>query len=160
MTIDLPVAVRRIRLTYADTDAAAILYFAAWFPWMERISVEWVYGRGYRFDQMRARFGTAPAARATSCEYTAPTTVYDEIDVAMRIVHIGTSSYELGFTMTRCSDEVVVARSTLTLVFIGDDDRAAPIPAEYRTMLERARLDATRRHGDSAMSHTTVGPTT
>jgi acyl-CoA thioester hydrolase len=142
MSADEPVAVRRIRLTYADTDAAAILYFAAWFPWMERISVEWVYGQGFRFDQIGERFGAAPSARATSCEYTAPARVYDEIDVAMRIEHIGTTSYRLGFTMTRCVDRVVVARSTLTLVFIAANGVAAPLPVEYRTMLETAQRNA------------------
>lgn len=134
-----PAATRRIRLTYADTDAAGILYFAAWFPWMERLSVEWVYGQGFRFDRMHELFGAAPVARATSCEYTAPTRVYDEVEMAMGVDHIGTSSYRLAFTMTRLPDAVVVARSTLTLVCLGADGRPKAIPDPYRSMLQEAR---------------------
>lgn len=26
--------------------AAGILYYAAWFPWMERVNVEWAYEQG------------------------------------------------------------------------------------------------------------------
>lgn len=134
-----PAATRRIRLTYADTDAAGILYFAAWFPWMERLSVEWVYAQGFRFDQMHERFGAAPVARATSCEYTAPTRVYDEIEMSMSVGHIGTSSYRLEFTMTRIPDPVVVARSTLTLVCVDADGRPRALPDVYRSMLQEAR---------------------
>ncbi|MDT5028236.1 MAG: hypothetical protein QOE61_4662 [Micromonosporaceae bacterium] len=60
----------------------------------------------------------------------------------MRIEHIGTTSYRLGFIMTRCVDRVVVARSTLTLVFIAANGGAAPLPVEYRTMLETAQRNA------------------
>lgn len=133
-----PVATRRIRLTYADTDAAQMLYFAAWFPWMERVSVEWVLSQGFRFDRMRAEWGAAPAARATTCEYTAIVSAYDEVDIAMRVLHVGRTSYRLGFTMTRCADDVVVAHSTLTLVFVGDGGGPVPIPDPYRAMLEAA----------------------
>ena len=134
-----PVATRRIRLTYADTDAAAILYYAAWFPWMERLSVEWAYGNGFRFDRMLDAHGAAPVARATACEYLAKTRVYDEIDLDMRVAHIGTRSYRLGFTMTRVPDGVVVARSALTLVCVDADGRATPIPGALRSVLQEAR---------------------
>jgi acyl-CoA thioester hydrolase len=133
-----PVATRRIRLTYADTDAAAILYYAAWFPWMERVSVQWSYDKGFRFDRMLAEHGAAPVARATSCEYLAATRVYDEIDIDMRVEHLGTRSYRLGFTMTRPTDAVVVARSTLTLVCLDGDGRATPVPAALRSVLQEA----------------------
>lgn len=138
MTVGAPLVVRRIRLAYADTDAATILYFAAWFPWMERISVEWAHDQGFRFDTMRAAHGASPVTRATSCEYAAQATVYDQIDIAMRLEHIGTTSYRLGFTMTRSTDDVVVARSTLTLVLVDPSGRATPIPAAYRAVLEDA----------------------
>ena len=136
-----PVATRRIRLTYADTDAAAILYFAAWFPFMERVSVEWAYGRGFRYDRILDELGAAPVARATSCEYLAKTQVYDEIDIDMRVAHVGTRSYRLAFTMTRVADEVVVARSELALVCIDGAGRSTPIPAALRSVLQEARDD-------------------
>jgi acyl-CoA thioester hydrolase len=132
------VASRHVTLTYADTDAAGILYFAAWFPWMERVSVEWAHGKGFRFDRMLEEYGAAPVTRMTSCEYTAAARVYDEVEIAMRVRHVGKTSYRLGFTMTRCPGPVVVARSTLALVCVDGTGRAAPIPAEYRLMLQEA----------------------
>jgi acyl-CoA thioester hydrolase len=130
-----PLVVRRMRLVYGDTDAAQILYFAAWFPWMERVSVEWAAEHGFRYDQMQKLHGSTPVTRATTCEYTATARVYDEIDIAMHLDHIGNTSYRLGFTMTRPTDAVVVARSTLTLVLIDAAGRPSSIPAPYRALL-------------------------
>ena len=127
----------RVRLTYADTDPAGILYFAAWFPWMERMTVEWAYGHGFRYDRMLAEHGAAPVATATSCEYTAPARVYDEIEIAMRVAHIGTSSYRMGFEMTRVADALLVARATLSLVCVAGDGRPTPIPDAYRKILSQ-----------------------
>lgn len=129
-------AVRRIRLTYADTDAATILYFGAWFPWMERLSVEWAYDQGFRFDQMLDAHGASPVTRATSCEYLAAATVYDEIDIVMSVDEIGASSYRLGFAMTLTATGVLVARAALTLVFVDASGRATAVPAAYRAVLE------------------------
>lgn len=133
-----PVATRRIRLTYADTDAAQILYYGAWFPWMERVSVEWLFSRGYRIDRMRDEWGAAPVTRATTCDYTAVVSAYDEVEIAMRVDHVGRTSYRFGFTMTRCADGVIAARATLTLVFVGEDGKPVPIPDAYRALLEEA----------------------
>ena len=132
------VASRRIRLTYADTDAAGILYYAAWFPWMERISVEWTYGHGFRLDRMMTEHGASPVTRTTTCEYTASATIYDEVDVDMRVDHVGRRSYTYGFTMTRVPDGVVVARSSMTLVCVGPDGTPTTIPAALRSVLHAA----------------------
>lgn len=132
-------AERTIRLTYADTDAAAILYYAAWFPWMERMSVEWAFDAGFRFDQMLATHGAAPVTRATECEYLGRAVVYDLIHITMSVAAIGTTSYRLGYTMTR-ADGLVVARSSLTLVFVDASGTPVPVPAGLREPLTQPSI--------------------
>jgi YbgC/YbaW family acyl-CoA thioester hydrolase len=126
---------RRIRLSYADTDAAGIIYFAAWFPWMERLSTEWFHDNGFRFDQMLARFGATMVSRATSCEYLVPVGVYDEVDIEMRVARVGESSCQLAFAMTRVADARAVGRSTLTLVAVDASGRATSVPDALRDLL-------------------------
>ena len=87
---------------------------------------------------MMDEFGAAPVTRSTTCEYTAKATVYDEIDVGMRVEHVGNRSYRYGFTMTRVADSVVVARSSLTLVCVGPDGAPTAIPAALRSVLTAA----------------------
>jgi acyl-CoA thioesterase FadM len=126
---------RRIRLSYADTDVAGITYFAAWFPWMERLSAKWFHDNGFRFDRMVGKFGATMASRATSCEHLAPVGAYDERDIEMRVARIGERSCGLAFTMTRVADACLVGRSTLTLVAIDASGRTTGVPSALRKLL-------------------------
>jgi len=135
MTIRDVVASREVLLTYADTDAAGILYYAAWFPWMERMGVEWLLDNGFRYDTMLAEHGAGAVTRATTCEYLSQVTIYDRVRIDMFVDLVGDRSYRLGFTMTRVSDGVVVARSTMSLVVIDSEGKPASIPPALLTLL-------------------------
>jgi acyl-CoA thioester hydrolase len=130
------VASRRILMTYADTDAAGILYYATWFPWMERICVEWLDDNGLRYSTMLAEHGASAVTRATTCDYLSQVVLMDRITVDMFVDHIGARSYRFGFLMTNEANATVVARSTMSLVTLDADGRATPIPAALRALLE------------------------
>jgi acyl-CoA thioester hydrolase len=124
-------------ITYGDTDAAGIIYFAAWFPWMERLHTEWLAGHGIRHTELAERCGVSVVTRATSCEYLAAVRPYDEIDIAMSAGHVGSRSYRMDYLMTRAGDTVPVARAALALAGIADG-AAAPLPALIADLLTTA----------------------
>jgi len=132
-----PLSITRIRLSYADTDPSGLIFYAAWFSWMERISTEWLCSQGFRFDRMIVEYGATQVARSTQCEYLNPTAAYDEIDIELRVPRIGVRSYDFGFTMVRRADREVAARSTLSLVIVDAGGRPTQLPAQLRAALER-----------------------
>jgi acyl-CoA thioester hydrolase len=136
-----PLLCRRIFITYADTDAAGIIYFAAWFPWMERLHTEWLAGRGVRFTNLADRCGASFVTRATSCEYLAVVRPYDEVEMTMSVGHVGSRSYRIDFMMTRVGDAEQVARASMTLVSVDADGVAAPLPALVANLLTPAPVD-------------------
>lgn len=136
-----PLLRRRMVITYADTDAAGIIYFAAWFPWMERLHTEWLAGRGVRFTDLAERCGASVVTRATSCEYLAVVRPYDEVEIAMSVGHLGTRSYRIDYLMTRVADAAQVARASMTLVGVDSDGVAAPLPGPIANLLTPASAD-------------------
>lgn len=136
-----PLACRRLVITYADTDAAGIIYFAAWFPWMERLHTEWLAGRGVRFSELLDRCGVSVVTRATSCEYLDPVRPYDEVEIMMSVGHLGTRSYRADFVMRRVEDDARVARASMTLVSIDATGAATPLPALIADLLTPASAD-------------------
>lgn len=124
------------RLSYQDTDAAGILYFAAWFPKMEALVSEFMFLNGYRQDRSHAERGWMTVTRAATGEYLAAARLYDRIDVSMRIGRIGRTSFELAFDMHRLDDGVDVGRGSITLVLTDLDQRSIEIPSEFRRQLE------------------------
>lgn len=124
------------RLSYADTDPAGILYYAAWFPRMEALQTEWLFLNGLRQDTLLERFGWWTVSRATHCDYLAAARLFEEITIELRIGEIGTSSVRFDFEMWRREDDVQVARASNWLVTVSPDQRPIRIPEPLRQCLE------------------------
>lgn len=125
-----------VRLSYADTDPAGILYYAAWFPKMEALQSEFLYLQGLRQDTLKDRFGWWTVSRATECEYLAAARLFDLIRIDLRVGRIGASSFRFEFEMRRVDDGVLVARAANTVVTVSPDQSTVRIPADLRAHLE------------------------
>lgn len=124
------------RLTYADTDPAGILYYAAWFPRMEAVQSEFFFGQGLRQDTLKDTRGWWTVTRATECEYLTAAVLYDQIRMEMRIGKIGKTSFAFEHEMWRISDEVLVARGSVTLVAVSPEQETVELPSDLRELLE------------------------
>lgn len=121
------------RLAYCDCDPAGIIYYGAYYPWMERTYNEWCYQQEIRTDQMIDRWGVTSVARASGCEYLKAPTIFDPMKVEMRLGRIGDTSFTWSFDFTRTSDDTLVCVGTFTIVMVDPHKReAVPIPTEFR----------------------------
>jgi acyl-CoA thioester hydrolase len=128
-----------LRLTYADCDPAQILYFAAWFPWMERVQTEWLFLCGLRQDTLEERFGFRTVTRQTECEYLSPARLFERIRLALAVVEVGRSSFRFGCRMVRQDDGVLVARGSTVLVTTDDEGLPIAVPPPLRDRLVSSR---------------------
>lgn len=126
-----------VRLSYADTDPAGILYYAAWFAKMEALQSEFLFLQGLRQDTLVERFGWWTVSRATACEYLAAARLFDEVRIDLRLGRIGTTSFRFAFRMTRIDDDVVVARAENTVVTVSPAQDPVPIPDDLRHRLQQ-----------------------
>ena len=133
--VDRPLHSHTVRLTYADTDPAGILYYAAWFPMMERLQSEWFYLQGLRQDTLEEQFGFRTITRAVNAEYLLPVGLFDEIRIEFRIGELGGASFAGNFRMLRCSDNALVGRATLSVVTVSAEGSAIRVPDTLRERL-------------------------
>lgn len=124
------------RLSYADTDPAGILYYAAWFPWMERMQSEWFWMNGLRQDQLSEEHGFWSVTGHTECDYLVPVGLFDQIRIELRIGRIGTKSFDMEHRMVRTSDEVLVGRGLIRVVTVTPEGGSTPIPGVLRKHLD------------------------
>lgn len=129
-----------VRLSYADCDPAQILYYAAWFPWMERVQSEWLYLNDLRADTLAERFGFATITRRAECDYLSPARLFELIRVSMTVARLGNTSIRFGFRMVRQDDQVLVARGALILVTIDEHGQPVTVPDRLRTVLQATAL--------------------
>lgn len=136
MTLSPVLHSHTVRLSYADTDPAGILYYAAWFPIVERLQSEFMFLQGLRQDTLKDTHGWWTVSRATQCEYLAAALLFDEIRVDLRIGDIGRSSFKFHHEMVRTSDNVVVARSWIHVVAVSPEQKSVSIPEGLRERLD------------------------
>jgi acyl-CoA thioester hydrolase len=123
------------RLSYGECDPAGIVYYATYYPWMERTHTEWTFLRGVRSDHMAANWGVSTVSRASGCEYFAPAKLFDPLRCEMRLGRLGQTSFTMRYDFVRTTDDTLMCVGTMTLVFVGDDVRPRPVPEPMRELL-------------------------
>ena len=91
--------VMRRRVQFAETDMVGVLHFAAYYRLMEEVEHAFWRFRGHSVmteDQGRQ---IAWPRVATSCEYFEPVEFEDELELVLKIKHVGARSvtYEIEF---------------------------------------------------------------
>ncbi len=128
---------QEMRLTYADCDPAGIIYYATWFPWMERVQSEWFFLKGLRQDTLLAEHGFSTVTRHAECEYLAQIGLFDTIEVRLVLRRIGTTSLTLGCDMWWHEGATLAARGSITIVTLSPDNTPIPVPRLVRDLLTR-----------------------
>lgn len=131
--------VHRLRVRLRDTDAAGVVYFASQLDMAHAAYEAWLAAAGVDF----AALVTGPSASLpvvhAEIDFTGPLRVGDEVSIAVHVERVGERSYTLAYVYTR-GDGVGVGRAKVVHAGL---DRArgtsAPLPAEVRAVLERAR---------------------
>lgn len=101
----------RRRVEFRDTDAAGIVHFSAFFPWME--SAEHELLRSIEIPILpHASDGVTWPRVSVSCDYREAARFEDLIDIDVSIVRIGTSSIQYGFHFSRMDESHSVALAT------------------------------------------------
>lgn len=136
------------RLSYADCDPAGIVYYAAYYPWFERVYNEWAYLGGHPTERMHELWGATHISVSSGCNYRMPGRLNDPFTARMRLGHLGTTSFSMTFTVDHRETGETYADGSMTMVFVDtptlDDDvrpRPAPIPEGMRRALRAAGYD-------------------
>jgi len=128
------------RVEFADTDMAGIVHFANFFRFMEAAEVEFLRSRGVSVAMSWEGDRIGFPRVAASCDYLAPVTFGDVMDVAVSIERLGTKSVTYGFEFTK--DGQVIARGQVSSVCcrILDDHKmeSMTIPASFRARIGAA----------------------
>ena len=118
----------RVRVYYEDTDAAGIVYHAAYLEFAERARTEMLRGLGLDHTSLRGRFGLVFTVRRCAIDYRAPARLDDLLEVETRLLRLGGASLELEQRVL-CQGRLL-ARLDLRLALLGPDLRVARVPRE------------------------------
>jgi acyl-CoA thioester hydrolase len=135
--IDAGVHRIRIRVYYEDTDAAGIVYHAAYLEFAERARTEMLRCLGLDHGTLRARFGLMFTVRRCVVDYRAPARLDDLLEIRTRLVRLGGASLELEQLVLRAPE--LLTRLDVRLALLGADLRVARLPRDLAGALEQLR---------------------
>ena len=128
----MPKFTYRVRVAFPDTDASGRIHFTAMLRYFESAEIEFLRSLGYRYrDAPDIAF---PRVRV-ECEYRSAVGFDDELDIAVSVTRVGTSSYTLEFAAMK--DGAVTANGSIVVVCVGRPGRAQALPEELKEALRR-----------------------
>jgi acyl-CoA thioesterase FadM len=119
--------VERLRVAWADTDAAGRIHFTAAFRYAEAAE-----GGLLRSLSLLDDWGSYPRRRVEA-EFQQPLLFEDELDVAIRPTQVGSTSITWGWEIRRSG--AVCVKGAHTSVHVGADGRPQTLPDPVRERL-------------------------
>jgi acyl-CoA thioester hydrolase len=133
------------RIEFADTDAAGVAHFAAFFRFMEE--AEHAFYRSLGSSAYRVGEDSVEGMPRVSvrCDYLRPARYADELQVRLRVREMTAKAigYDVRFEVREEGEPVTVARGEMKVVHVarahGDRDwTVTELPAELRERIEVA----------------------
>jgi len=127
--------VHRLRVRYAECDPQGVVFNAQYLAFADHALTELWRGLFGGYDEMLAQ-GVDVVVAEARVRFRAPARFDEELDIAVGVVHLGTTSMTLRDVITRASDGAAIAELELRYVWL---DRASgektPIPEWARESL-------------------------
>jgi acyl-CoA thioester hydrolase len=127
---------------YEDTDAAGIVYHAAYLEFAERARTEMLRCLGLDHASLRDRFGLVFAVRRCAIDYRAPARLDDLLELETRLLRLGGASLDLAQRVL-CQGRFL-AGLDLRLALLDGDLRVARVPRQLVVAFERLRAPSER----------------
>ena len=116
------------RVEFADTDAAGIMHFAAFFIMMEQAEHELLRELGLSVVMQDSQ-GTISWPRvSSSCDFQGPARFEDVLNIEVQLVRLGKKSVTYGFTFTNGQQQIATGRMTSVCCRVSSDLPPLPIP--------------------------------
>jgi 4-hydroxybenzoyl-CoA thioesterase len=131
-----PLFALRLPVRFTHTDPAGYVFFPRYFEMLQAVVEEWfTHALQQRYADLiiHRRLGTPTAS--TQCTFMKPSRLGDEITMAVKLEHIGNSSFRLRFIGTVDDSLRLEAISTLVMISL-DDGAPRPIPPDLRARME------------------------
>jgi acyl-CoA thioester hydrolase len=130
-----------VRVYYADTDAAGMVYHSAYLDFAERGRTEMLRMFGFDHHRLQGMDGLVFAVRHLAIDYLQPARLDDLLDVRSRLVHMGGATLQLRQSLWREAAEL--ARMAVRLGCVRVTGGVARIPVSVRDRLQNYLMKGT-----------------
>ena len=125
-----------IRVTYAETDAMGIVYYANYLRWFEVGRTELMRSQGIAYKEMEAQ-GTFLPVSEVFCKYHASARYDDVLIIETSVDFLKRASIQFAYRILRKSDGIELVTGSTLHAFVDQKGRIVKVPAALRAKLNR-----------------------
>ncbi len=128
----------RLRVRYAETDQAGVVYHSNYLVWLEVGRVEWCRDYGFNYRDMEQEDAWLPVVEAR-VKYHSPARYDDEIIVRTRVTQLRTRTIKFAYEVLRAGDGRLLAEGETHHVVMNKQGRARSFPLKYAELMKGAK---------------------
>jgi acyl-CoA thioester hydrolase len=125
----------RLRVRYAETDQAGVVYHSNYLIWFEVGRVELCRDNGFNHRDMEQEADAFLPVVELRVTYRSPARYDDEILIRTRIVQLRTRSIVFAYEVLRAADGTLLAEGETHHIVINGRGRSRAFPPEYAELL-------------------------
>ncbi len=140
----------RVRVRYAETDQAGVVYHSNYLVWFEVGRVELCRDYGFNYRDMEKEADAYLPVTEVRVKYRVPAKYDDEIIIRSRVTELRSRAIKFAYEVRRAGDEALLAEGETHHIVMNGLGRARAFPPQYAEMMKSGNVFAqTSRQQDS-----------
>ena len=124
----------QVRVTYAETDAMGMVYYARYLRWLEVGRTELMRSLGVAYKEMEDR-GTFLPVSEVFCKYHVPARYDDLLIIETTVDFVKRASIQFSYRILRESDETLLITGSTLHAFVNREGKIVKVPSALRAKL-------------------------
>jgi len=128
----------RLRVRYAETDQAGIVYHSNYLVWFEVGRVELCRDYGFNYRDLERQEDAIMSVTEARVKYRQPARYDDELIIHTRLAELRSRALKFLYEVRRLPDDALLAEGETAHIMITATGRVRSIPPRYAEMLRQA----------------------
>jgi acyl-CoA thioester hydrolase len=125
----------RVRVRYAETDQAGVVYHANYLVWFEVGRVELCRAYGFNYRDMEKEADAFLPVTECRVTYRQPARYDDELRILARVVELRSRAVSFAYEVRRVADDALLAVGETHHIVINSAGRAKAFPPAYAALM-------------------------
>jgi acyl-CoA thioester hydrolase len=125
----------RVRVRYAETDQAGVVYHSNYLIWFEVGRVELCRAYGFNYRDLETEADALLPVTECRVTYRQPARYDDELRILSRIIELRSRAVSFAYEIRRVTDDALLATGETHHIVINRAGRARAFPSRYAELL-------------------------
>ncbi len=131
-----------MRVRYAETDQAGMVYHSNYLIWFEVGRVELCRAYGFNYREMETEADAYLPVTECRVRYRIPAKYDEELVIRSKVIELRSRAIKFAYEVRRMSDDMLLAEGETHHIVMNSQGRARAFPSEYAELMKGGNASA------------------